>query len=116
VPGRARSAPPRRRTSSEPYSSGYEAADLDALAGHCADRLAARLSRPQRDASEWPLAKDGRRHVYIAIDADELPVRHETRRRGHPYTLVLTETESHFEAERQEPARDRADAAWFAAA
>ncbi len=122
------------------------ATGLDVLAGHCADRLAPRLTRPQRDEGdwsieppggcscelcgvlsgflsdpaaqmvEWPLAQQRRRHIHAAIDAAELPVRHQTRRRGRPYTLVLTKTEALFETERHERARDQADAAWLTAA
>jgi len=122
------------------------ASGLDVLAGHCADRLAARLTRPQRDEGdlsieprgdcgcelcgvlsaflsdpqtqvfEWPLAEQRRRHVHATIDAAELPVQHETRRRGRPFTLVLTKTDALFETERQERARDQGDAAWLAAA
>ncbi len=122
------------------------ATGLDILAGHCADRLAARLAHPQRDDGdwsieppggcgcalcselsgflsdptaqvfEWPLAQQRRRHIHATIDTAELPVRHQTRRRGRPYTLVLTKTDALFEAERQERARAQADAAWLATA
>ncbi|MGO9976539.1 MAG: 2OG-Fe(II) oxygenase [Solirubrobacteraceae bacterium] len=121
---------------------------FDVLADHCADRLASRLTRPQRKQGdwsiepprgcgcgcelcsvlsdflrdpaaqvlEWPLAEQRRRHVHATIDAAELPVRHQTRRSGRPYTLVLTKTDALFESERQEQAREDADAAWLAAA
>lgn len=119
------------------------AAGLDALAQHCAGRLEARLAHPPRaddDWSievpegcrcelcellgeflvdpgrrnfEWPLAKEGRRHVHNRIDSAELPVRHETRRTGRPYTLVLTKTAAIFERERQGRLRDEADLAWL---
>jgi len=122
------------------------ATGFDVLAGHCADRLAARLTRPQRKRGdwsikppggcdcelcsalseflcdpaaqvlEWPLAEQRRRHVHATIDAAELPVRHQTRRSGRPYTLVLAKTDVLFEGERQERARQQADAAWLAAA
>jgi hypothetical protein len=122
------------------------ATGLDVLASHCADRLAARLALPQRDQGdwsieppggcacelcsvlsdflcdpaaqvlEWPLAEQRRRHVHATIDAAELPVRHQTRRSGRPYTLVLAKTEALFETERQKRAREQADAAWLAAA
>ena len=97
-------------------------AGLDVIAQRCAKRLAARLARPQRAdddwsvefpstcgcelcaalgrflgdperrSFEWPLAEQKRRHVHARIDMAELPVRHETRRTGRPYTLVLTKT------------------------
>jgi hypothetical protein len=122
------------------------AAGLDVLAGQCADRLAARLALPQRERDdwaieppgdcacelcgvlsgflcdpaarvfEWPLAEQRRRHVHATIDAAELPVRHQTQRRGRPYTLVLTKTDALFESERRERAREEAEAAWLAAA
>ncbi len=122
------------------------ASGVDVLAGHCAERLAARLARPQRDEGdwsieppggcgcdlcgvlsgfladpqtqvfEWPLAEQRRRHVHATIDAAELAVRHQTRRRGRPYTLVLTKTEALFETETRERGRNQADAAWLATA
>jgi hypothetical protein len=101
------------------------AAGLDAVAQDCAQRLAAIIARPQRDDDdwsitwtgcrcdlcdtlgtflrsrsrrifEWPLAKDGRRHMHTQIDSAGLPVRHHTRRQGRPYTLVLTKTDELF--------------------
>jgi hypothetical protein len=120
-------------------------AGLDILADHCADRLAAHLARPERDDGdwsieppggcgcelcselsgflsdptaqvfEWPLAQQRRRHIHATIDTAELPVRHQTRRRGRPYTLVLTKTDALFEAERHERARAQTDAAWLVA-
>jgi hypothetical protein len=75
--------------------------------------LGAFLRDPKRRAFEWPLAKDGRRHVHVRIDGVELPVRHETRRQGRPYTLVLTKTETLFERERLTRERNEADLAWL---
>jgi hypothetical protein len=116
---------------------------FDDLAADCAARLRARLARPPRadgDWSielpggcacelcgtlgeflrdpvrrrfEWPLAKERRRHIHSRIDAAELPVRHETRREGRPYTLVLTKTQALFDHERQARMRDEADLAWL---
>ncbi len=118
---------------------------LDALARHCAARLAARLAQPARPANDWsvapptacgcdlcatlatflhdsarrsfdwPLAEPGRRHVHHTIDVSELPVRHETRRQGRPYTLVLTKTDAIFDRERQQRERDTADLVWLEA-
>jgi 2OG-Fe(II) oxygenase superfamily len=112
-----------------------DAPALEALARHCRERLEGLLQRPARgehdwsmappdgcdcelcstlaafltdpEASrlEWPLAKEGRKHVHHRIDAHELPVRHQTRRSGRPYTLVLTKTEALF---RREESRRRA--------
>lgn len=119
------------------------AAGLDAVAHHCARQLEARLAHPARaddDWSidlpgecqcplcqtleqfladpdqrtiEWPLAKDGRRHVHTRIDSTELPVLHQTRRTGRPYTLVLTKTEEIFQRNRRARQRDQADLTWL---
>jgi hypothetical protein len=116
---------------------------LDAIAGHCARQLQVRLARPPRaeddwsiefpkgcscelcdtlggflgDATrhtlEWPLRQDGRRHIHTRIDMAELPVRHQTRRTGRPYTLVLTKTDALFERERSARRRDNADMKWL---
>lgn len=118
-------------------------AGLDALATHGAARLSARLARPQRAGDdwsidlpagctcplceelsafladpgrrshEWPLAERKRQHVHTRIDASELPVRHETRRKGSPYTLVLTKTTALFDRENARRRRDTADLAWI---
>lgn len=125
-------------------STARTAAGLDAIALHCAGRLDARLACPPRGVTdwsidvpggctcelcgtlgefladparrsfEWPLAKDGRRHVHGTLDRAELPVTHQTRRAGRPYTLVLAKTEAIFEREREARRRDEADLAWLA--
>jgi 2OG-Fe(II) oxygenase superfamily len=115
---------------------------LDAVARDCAQRLGAIIARPLRDEDdwsikwtgcgcglcdalgtflgsrsrrifEWPLATDGRRHVHAQIDSAGLPVRHQTRRQGRPYTLVLTKTDQLFT--RASNARHKAvtDLAWL---
>jgi hypothetical protein len=118
---------------------------LDDLARHCAARLTARLARPVRAADDWsitppggcgcelcgtlatflhdparrsfdwPLAEPGRRHIHHTVGVAELPVRHETRREGRPYTLVLTKTDALFDRERQQRERDTADLLWLEA-
>ena len=118
-------------------------AGLDAIARHCARRLESRVARPSRAPEdwsiempkgcscalcdtlaafvsdpaqrilEWPLAQDGRRHVHQRIDIAELPVRHQTRRTGRPYTLVLTKTADIFEREARSRRRDEADLHWL---
>jgi hypothetical protein len=45
--------------------------------------------------------------VHRALDAHELPVQHETRRTGRPYTLVLTKTDALFVQERRSRALDQ---------
>ncbi|MEZ5412530.1 MAG: hypothetical protein R2761_31130 [Acidimicrobiales bacterium] len=52
--------------------------------------LASFLTAPDQPVLEWPLAESRRRHMHDAIDRFELPVTHTTRRKGSPYTLVLT--------------------------
>jgi 2OG-Fe(II) oxygenase superfamily len=116
---------------------------LEALTRHCIGRLAARLARPARGEGdwsialpagcgcelcrgldvfladparqrfEWPLATEGRRHVHQRIDDAELPVRHETRRSGRPYTLVLAKTKELFEREARERQAWQSDLAWL---
>lgn len=44
----------------------------------------------------------------------ELPVSHQTRRTGRPYTLVLTKTDLIFERDRKRREQDRADLDWLA--
>jgi len=125
--------PPARRTAS----------GLSAIANDCAARLTARLAHtaragddwsikmpggcacelcktlgdflrdPAQRSFEWPLREDSRRHVHSRIDMAELPVSHQTRRSGRPYTLVLIKTDALFERERQARGRDQADAAWL---
>jgi hypothetical protein len=121
----------------------WSAAGLDAVATHCSEALEARLARPARSSDdwsiglpegcgcelcddlraflgdpnqstfEWPLAKDRRTHVHRRIDAAELPVDHQTRRVGRPYTLLLTKTHALFERETQRRRRDEKDLAWL---
>jgi 2-oxoglutarate-Fe(II)-dependent oxygenase superfamily protein len=119
---------------------------LYAIARHCAQVLAARLGSPPRAADdwavapptgcdctlcrklaaflsdseqrrlEWPLAKPGRQHVHQRIDHDELPVRHETRRSGSPYTLVLEKATAVFSRETAARRAWQVDLDWLAGA
>jgi 2OG-Fe(II) oxygenase superfamily len=72
----------------------------------CSCKLCTTLSRflraPGESRFEWPLAKEGRKHVHGVIDSRDLPVLHKTRRTGRPFTLVLEKTAAVFE-------RDAAD-------
>jgi hypothetical protein len=116
---------------------------FDAVAAHCAERLASRLARAERapgnwsiqlppgcrcelcaeldrfladpgaEQLDWPLAKDKRSHVHGRIDAHELPVRHQTRRTGRPYVLVLTKTREIHRREAQERKAWRRDLDWL---
>ncbi len=71
------------------------------------------LADPSARAREWPLAKDARSHIHHRITQAELPVTHDTRRQGRPYTLVLTKTAGLFERETRQRAQDQADLAWL---
>jgi hypothetical protein len=125
-------------------ASQWSAVGLDAVATHSAAALDARLARPERGNDdwsielregcdcelcdrlraflkapthtrlEWPLAKERRRHVHGRIDSAELPVHHQTRRAGRPYTLVLTKTGTLFEREAQRRLLDGQNRAWLA--
>jgi 2OG-Fe(II) oxygenase superfamily len=87
-------------------------------AGGCACELCGTLRDFLADAGQrtfqWPLAEQGRRHVHSRIDGAELPVTHETRREGRPYTLVLTKTSALHAGERAARERDELDLAWVA--
>ncbi|MGV6476922.1 2OG-Fe(II) oxygenase [Azotobacter vinelandii] len=81
----------------------------------CAGELGETLARFLRAATEqrleWPLAQPKRQVIHQFIDRHELPVRHETRRSGRPYTLVLEKTGALFEhaaAERRQWANELA--------
>lgn len=67
------------------------------------------LTAPSRRTLEWPLAKGGRRHVHSRINSSELPVRHQTRRTGRPFTIILTKTKALFERDTQQRRRDKTD-------
>ena len=79
---------------------------------HC-ETLGSFLADHTRRTLDWPLAKDGRSHVHRRIEGAELPVTHQTRRTGSPYTLVLTKTPELFEREARSRARDQADLQWL---
>ena len=63
-----------------------------------------------------PLAIAFARVVQWLIDSHELPVRHETRRAGSPYTLVLEKTASLFAQEAAARRGWQADLDWLARA
>lgn len=119
-------------------------AGFDEIARDCAQRFAAILARPRREDDdwsiawtgcrcelcdplrtflgsrtqrifEWPLATDGRRHVHTQIESADLPVRHQTRRQGRPYTLVLTKTDELFTRATTARHTAEADLAWLTA-
>jgi hypothetical protein len=125
-------------------ADGRGAAGLDQVARDCAERLGRIAATPPRDevdwsvewtgcgcdlcdrlgrflgsrtqrTFEWPLAKDGRRHVRSRIDSAELPVRHQTRRQGRPYTLALTKTDTLLTSAAHARDKASADLAWLTA-
>jgi hypothetical protein len=75
------------------------------------DTLAKFLTDPTATTMDWPLAEAKRQHIHSTIDGAELPVGHQTRRTGRPYTLVLTKTDALFERELRDRRRDTADLA-----
>lgn len=115
---------------------------LDVVARDCTERLGAIIVRPPRDEDdwsiewtacrcdlcdtlgtflrsrsrrilEWPLATGGRQHVHTQIDSAGLPVRHQTRRQGRPYTLVLTKTDALFTHAKNARQQAVTDLAWL---
>ncbi len=132
-----------RASKADPQTAA--AIGLDVIREHCTKHLHARLARPGRGKDDWaitwpdgcgcavcatlgtfltdpnrrtldwPLAKDGRRHVHNRIDSSELPVRHQTRRTGRPFTLVLTKTDALFKRDEQQRRRDKTDLRWLSA-
>ncbi|WP_308295831.1 2OG-Fe(II) oxygenase [Streptomyces sp. ISL-96] len=134
--------PMLRRAAEASTSAEWGGVGLDAIARDCADRLRTVCEGPPRATDdwsvawagcgcglcdvlgeflgsrsrkvlEWPLAKEGRRHVHSRIDSAELPVRHQTRRQGRPYTLVLTKTQELFTREQTVRRQAAADLAWL---
>jgi hypothetical protein len=83
---------------------------------HLCDTLGTFLGSRSRRVFEWPLATDGRRHVHTQIDSAALPVRHQTRRQGRPYTLVLTKADELFTREKEARHKAVTDLAWLTSA
>lgn len=83
----------------------------------CACELCAKFSAflraPDRVRLEWPLATPSRAHIHNSIDARDLPVTHETLRRGRPYTLILEKTPALFERERIQRLAWQKDLTWL---
>ena len=136
---------PALRSAAALPAAARRAAGLNMVARDCTQRLGAIIARPLRDEDdwsirwsgcgcdlcgtlgtflgsrsrrtfEWPLATDGRRHVHTRIDSAGLPVRHQTRRKGRPYTLVLTKTEELFAREKDARQQAVSDLAWLTSA
>jgi 2OG-Fe(II) oxygenase superfamily len=73
-------------------------AELGCRCERCSKLHAFLIAREWR-VFEWPLAKEHRAHVHQIIERYELPVSHQTRHTGRPYTLVLAKRETLFERE-----------------
>ena len=83
----------------------------------CSCKLCATLTRflraPDKVRFEWPLAQAQRAHVHGIADSRDLPVTHQTRRTGRPYTLVLEKTRAVFERDRAERQFWQGELAWL---
>jgi hypothetical protein len=71
------------------------------------------LADQRRLTFTWPLAKQRRQHIHGRIDQAELPVTHVTRRKGSPYTLVLTKTDALFTGEQNVRSAAQTDLEWL---
>ena len=100
------------RTPPRPPGDWSIATSLDCACGRCRT-LNAFLMAPIRKTFEWPLAKDDRAHIHQIIEGYELPVGHQTRRTGRPYTLVLTKREDLFERDAKRRQRWVRDVKWL---
>ncbi|MCD9007162.1 2OG-Fe(II) oxygenase [Luteimonas sp. XNQY3] len=85
----------------------------DVRLGELGEPLARFLASPAQQRFEWPLAQAKRQLIHQFIDRHELAVRHETRRSGRPYTLVLEKTPALFEREAAERRQWTGDLAWL---
>lgn len=92
-----------------PPRHGYVASML----GELGPPLARFLQSPTEQGLEWPLAEARRQCIQQFIDRHGLPVRHETRRSGRPYTLVLEKTQALFEREAAERHQWVKELAWL---
>jgi hypothetical protein len=72
-------------------------------------RLATFLADHDERHLEWPLAQQGREHVERQVTWLELPVTHQTRRTGRPYTLVLEKSRQLFQREQRARLQDQRD-------
>ncbi|MGW1679181.1 2OG-Fe(II) oxygenase [Saccharopolyspora sp. NPDC002376] len=123
-------------------ADGRRSAGLEALAHDCAALLDTIIARPRRAGDdwsidwtgcgcelcktledflhsrserrfEWPLAAEKRLHVHSQIDSADLPVQHQTRKQGRPYTLVLTKAQALFTRPEEQRQQALADLAWI---
>jgi len=70
----------------------------DSVPDNCSDcdHLRKFLGSSSAHQLVWPLAKDRRQHIHQIIDAMDIPVTHETIRKGSPHKLVLKKTPELF--------------------
>lgn len=87
-------------------------AELRCRCRHCTTLDAFLIARDRR-VFEWPLAEPDRKHIHSVIDGHELPVSHQTRRTGRPYTLVLTKREELFQRDAARRKRWMEDLEWL---
>lgn len=85
--------------------SGCGCAECGIFEGFLAARAATEL--------DWPLRTDGRQHIHQRIDAAELPVTHQTIRKGRPYTLRLVKQRDLHVREAEQRRQATADLAWL---
>jgi len=83
----------------------------------CSCTLCASLVRflraPDQVRLDWPLAKHHRAHIHEAVDLNDLPVSHVTRRTGRPFTLVLEKTDAVFTRDAAERRSWESDLKWL---
>ncbi|HVR02272.1 MAG TPA: 2OG-Fe(II) oxygenase [Polyangia bacterium] len=78
---------------------------LDCTCALCARLLTFLRDRNARDRA-WPLAKEGRQHIHGIIERFDLPVAHDTVRKGSPFTLMLEKQAILFSGEAAERKRE----------
>lgn len=87
---------------------------LEGIKAHEPERtFDAFLRDATRQRFDWPLAKQGRQTIHSLIDKHQLPVLHQTRRVGSPYTLVLQKTAALFERDAAQRQSWSAELAWL---
>ena len=91
------------------------AARIPCSCPHCR-RLQAFCDDPAATTLRLPLRKELRRHVHGVIDGLGLDIRHQTERKGRPYTLVCTKTRGAWKRRCAQYAEDIAHLRLLAAA
>lgn len=75
--------------------------------------IGATLTRFLAAADKQRLAEDKRKTIHRLIKEYDLPVSHETRRTGRPYTLILQKTKALFKREAAERRQWAKDLEWL---